>query len=340
MMTQAPQKRWATAISISAAAMLLAVAARAGTTIGFGSSVGATNLTSSGELVDQSFVFQLGTFESGFVPTAANTDEWLGAWREASDIEGQPLEGNTAPYRTQELGEPFPPGMRANNFTSSVTLDHNAPPFDLGGQLFIWGYDRRALPGAAEWILISDPSWIWPDGSSNLPAASYSVSGASVAVLGEIMGDGFEMRTAAVTVPGESANFYEGWLYGNFSEVELLDPALETEVWGDQADPDDDSLSNLMEYFTAGDPRQSDSFAVLGAPQISGDEIVVEFRQSLSAVGVVGQVEWSPDLKTWSRQGIEQVALGESAGHVAMRASLPIGDVRKAYFRLTVQRLP
>jgi hypothetical protein len=154
------------------------------------------------------------------------------------------------------------------------------------------------------------------------------------------MGDGFEMRTAAVTVPGESAKFYEGWLYGSFSEVDLFDPALEAEVWGEHADPDEDGLSNLMEYFTARDPRRADSTAVLGAPQIAGEEIFVEFRQSLSAIGVVGQVEWSADLLNWSRLGVEQEPIGEDSGHVVMRASRSIGEARKAYFRLTVQRAP
>ncbi|MFT4548297.1 MAG: hypothetical protein ACI8XO_002205 [Verrucomicrobiales bacterium] len=189
----------------------------AGTTIGFGSSVGATNLISSDAAMPEGFLFQLGTFEGDFEPTSSNTDKWLLGWRPASDREGEPLEGNTAAYQTQELGGGFPPGFRANSFSSSVMLDHNEAPFDLGGQLYIWGYDQRATPGAAEWILITDPAWIWPDGSSNLPATSYAVSSATVVMLGEIKGDGFEMKTAVVTVSDSSADFYEGWLAENFS---------------------------------------------------------------------------------------------------------------------------
>jgi hypothetical protein len=185
---------------------------RAGTTIAYGSTVGVTNLTSTGAPMSEGFVFQLGTFEGGFVPGPSNTDGWLGAWRPASDREGEPLEGNSANYQTQLLGGAFPPGMRANCFTGSVTLDHNEPPFDLGGQLYIWGYDQRVSAGAAEWILITDPSWRWPDGSSNLPAISYAVSGASVVVLGDINGDGYEMRSAAVTVPASSASL-SGWVF-------------------------------------------------------------------------------------------------------------------------------
>ena len=338
----APQKQSVAAIAVAAAVALLACAAvtQAGTTIGFGSSVGATNLTSSGALVDDSFVFQLGTFEGDFIPTPENTDQWLQQWREASDLEGTPLVGNTAPYQTKELGGLFPPGMRANSFTSSVTVDHNSPPFDLGGQLYIWGYNRRSLPGAAEWILISDPSWTWPDGSNHLPATSYSVSGASIAVVGEIGGDGFEMMTAAVTVPGSSADFYEGWLLSNFSNSAVTNPALEAEVWGGHADPDRDGLKNLLEYFIGSDPQLANPEGALLMPEISGDRISVEFRQSLRAIGVIGQVEWSDDMVNWSRIGIEQVPLGEDVTHATVRASKAVGSARKAYFRLTVQRVP
>jgi hypothetical protein len=330
--------RWAFAGTLSA--LLSLGCAHAGTTIAFGSSVGATNLVSSGGVMHDGFVFQLGTFDGGFIPAAGNTDFWLGAWRPASDREGEPLVGNIAAYLTQDLGDGFPAGFRVNSFSSSVTLDHNEPPFDLGGQLYIWGYDQRATPGAAEWILISDPTWIWPDGSSNQPAASYAVSGATISVVGEIKGDGFEMQTAAVTVPDSSAGFYEGWLAANFTEGVLGNPALELEVWGEFADPDRDRLSNLMEYFTGNDPNAAATTDVLSQPEISGDDITVEFRQSLSAIGVSGLVEWSTDLQSWSRQGIVQEAAGEDATHATLRASWPIGEASKAFFRLTVQHAP
>ena len=141
------RRNWITAAGIACG--LATVSPReveAGTTIGFGSSVGVTNLTSSGGAMHGGFVFQLGTFDGDFNPTSANTDQWLGAWRAASDREGEPLVGNTAPYSTRELGGGFPAGTRVNSFSSSVTLDHNEPPFDLGGQLYIWGL--RSTGGA------------------------------------------------------------------------------------------------------------------------------------------------------------------------------------------------
>ena len=312
----------------------------AGTTIAYGSSVGVTNLTSSGAPMPEGFVFQLGTFEGGFVPDPSNTDGWLGAWRPASDREGEPLAGNSAAYQTQLLGGVFPPEMRANCFTGSLTLDHNEPPFDLGGQLYIWGYDQRVTAGAAEWILITDPGWKWPDGSSNLPAISYAVSGASIVVLGDINGEGYEMRSAAVTVPASSASLYEGWLAQNFSAGVLGDEALEAEVWGDHADPDGDGLSNLLEYFTANDPNLLETVSGVGQPMVDGDKIVVAYRRSLSATGVVGQMEWSKDLQSWSRDGIVQTTVDENATHANMRASWPMGEARQAFFRLTVQREP
>lgn len=341
MSTRARRPNWS-AIAVLAIGVLVGPTAvvEAGTTIGFGSSVAATNLTSSGAPMHEGFEFQLGTFEGDFQPTADNTAQWLGAWRPASDRDGVPLEGNTVPYQTRELGGVFPEGVRANHFAGSVTLDHNEPPFDLGGQLYIWGYDQRATPGPAEWILITDPSWIWPDGSSNLPAASYAVSGESTAIVGEVSGVGFEMQSAAVTVPDAVADFYEGWLAKHFSASVLGNPDLEATEWGQFADPDKDGLSNLLEYFIAGDPLVATTTDVLGRLQISGGQIVLEYRRSLSAIGVVGQVEWSTDLKVWSREGIEQQEAGGDETHQAVRVSWPLVEARKAFFRLSVQPAP
>ncbi|MFT4548296.1 MAG: hypothetical protein ACI8XO_002206 [Verrucomicrobiales bacterium] len=123
-----------------------------------------------------------------------------------------------------------------------------------------------------------------------------------------------------------------------FLQGELGEPSLELTVWGEFADPDVDGLSNLIEYFTGNDPHGASSVAPLGQPVISGDEISAEYHQSLSAIGVVGQVEWSADLKTWSRSGVTQAAAGEDESHVTVRARVAIGDAQQAFFRLAVQR--
>ena len=75
-MRKQPRQRNRSAIAGLACAMMISSTgvAEAGTTIGFGSTVGATNLTSSGGLMHDGFVFQLGTFVGDFEPTAENTD--------------------------------------------------------------------------------------------------------------------------------------------------------------------------------------------------------------------------------------------------------------------------
>jgi hypothetical protein len=187
---------------------------------------------------------------------------------------------------------------------------------------------------------ITDPGWIWPDGSSNLPAFSYTVPGATQAIVGTINGPGYEMRTAAVTVTEESAGYLEGWLAQNFSVATLGDAALESEIWGDQADPDDDGLSNLLEYFGGYNPNVTESVAAISRPEFSGEEIFVEYRKSLSASGVVGQVEWSDDLQVWHRDGLVETRVGEDETHATFRASRLAGAADKAYFRLSVRREP
>jgi len=308
----------------------------AGTSVNFGSTVAATNEKSTGEELTSDFRFQLGTFAGEFQPTATNTDEWLAAWRPASDATGQPLEGSTVNYQKQELGDPFPAGMRAESFSGSVTLQHNEPPFDLGGRLYIWGYDQRTMPGSAEWILVTDPMWVWPDGSSNLPAVNYAVPDASQAILGTINQSGVEMKTAPVTVPGSVVGIYEGWLAQNFSASDLENPSLSSAVWGELADPDADGIANLLEFYTGRDPNLYEPTDLVSQPVIQDGEVHVHFQISPSATGVTGAIEWSDNLQDWSREGLTEALLVEDG---SMRVSQNIGDERTLFFRLVARRV-
>ena len=57
-------------------------------------------------------------------------------------------------------------------------------------------------------------------------------------------------------------------------------------------------------------------------------------------LAIVGQVEWSADLKSWSRDRVEQSVSSEDETHLTVRASVPVGTARRAFFRLAVQRVP
>ncbi|MFT4637759.1 MAG: hypothetical protein ACI8T1_001069 [Verrucomicrobiales bacterium] len=306
------------ALSLAASAVV-----EAGTTVAYGSTVGAVNLKSDGSRMDESFSFQLGTFAGGFIPTASNTDLWLENWRAL----------DSAVYNTQPVGGIFPPDLLINAFADSVLLEDNSPPFDIGGKIYIWGYDQRAVPGAAEWILVTDPDWSWPDGSLVLPAVGYSVGNADIAVIGTINDGGVEMLSASVTVPISSSATYEGWLASYFSEPVLDDPSMEGEMWGDLADPDGDGFPNLVEYFVGEDPVVLSSVLDL---QIAEDgSLHASYGKAADAVGVTARIEWSVDLETWRTDGVLESVVG---GEIQVQFDTG-GVTGRRFVRLVVERI-
>jgi len=49
----------------------------------------------------------------------------------------------------------------------------------------------------------------------------------------------------------------ESWQWDHFTNAELEDVFLESSVWGEMADPDEDGRTNLLEYAQGTDPRSS-----------------------------------------------------------------------------------
>ncbi len=73
-----------------------------------------------------------------------------------------------------------------------------------------------------------------------------------------------------ITYTDEPAPYlYAMWCHSRFTNAQLADPTLETTVWGQQADPDADGLTNLAEFERASTPefstQPSDLAAVCGA---------------------------------------------------------------------------
>jgi len=121
---------------------------------------------------DSGFFFELGTFAPGFDPTTASTDQWLANWTAVTDAGGVPLASATTEFTTY-ISDLFGPYV---GYNSEVNLDHNNPPFTTTQQGYVWGFDTRTDPGAAQWVLITNSNdWLFPNASGGIGGGSLSV---------------------------------------------------------------------------------------------------------------------------------------------------------------------
>ncbi len=326
--------------ALAAALVLTSMAASPGSaTIGFSSTIGATNVRGDGAPMGSEFTFEIGTFTDGFEPSADNTADWLAHWAPLSDAAADPIPESAVAYESRELPPPFPAGTTAAGFSGEVVFDHNEPPFQAMGAVFIWGYDNRTEAGAGEWILVTSSTWGWPVATANYPAVSFSIGDADTVVLGAVNGDGFHMLSAGVAVEAGSApQGYGTWLAEHFSAGDLADPEQMETLWGVLADPDRDGAANVIEYFAGSDPRDAGAAASAQA-SIEGEHFVFRFDQSKAATGVEATVEWTRDMLAWRTDSVELAAVEDLGTHLRIEARVPLAvSGRDAFARLNVRR--
>ncbi len=195
-----------------------------------------THQQSTGAPLTSEFYFEVGGFKNGFIPTSSNTSQWTANWASVG--------------RAQ---------FDATNqrFAKTATLITNADPFRTNQPVYIWGY--KATTGPSEWILLTRPiaNWAWPDVDNPfIPTSpSYSLNPIVTnitAIIGTFNQAGVVMKTAAVSNSPIPALTYAAWVAANFTAAEQNNPLIS----GQNADPDNDRLTNLHEYAIASPPKQ------------------------------------------------------------------------------------
>lgn len=99
------------------------------------------------------------------------------------------------------------------------------------------------------------------------------------------------IQLKAVGLTGKDA-----WLFTHFTQEQLENPFLESSIWGDHADPDDDMQNNYFEYVAGLDPNDSAS----------------KFNSNINNSASPGEVEisFSPIVSERSYQVVYRSSLG------------------------------
>jgi hypothetical protein len=117
---------------------------------------------------------------------------------------------------------------------------------------------------------------------------------------------------------GESQPPIEAWRDASFES-----DSSNAAIAGNDADPDGDGLSNLVEYALGLDPNAP---STPPAAQVAGGVLSITYTVNLLATDVSIATEWSGDLATWDDTGITLETLGETGSLRTVRASIPAGS--------------
>lgn len=168
--------------------------------IGWGNLPFTDNRTSQDVPVDSSFVFELGLFEEGFIPTGENVDQWADHWRVADRVAYDP---QTA-------------------FASGSYVEvSNAFPFEKGRRGYIWGYRNEDNP-RGEWILVTDSDGQWPEANPLPFPVTWLITASSTTVAGQVDAEG---NFTTARIEGARRPWLSGmqWQSFVFTSAELQD---------------------------------------------------------------------------------------------------------------------
>ncbi|MCB1129976.1 MAG: hypothetical protein KDN05_02540 [Verrucomicrobiae bacterium] len=261
---------------------------------------GTTNLASTGAAMDGAFVFEVGVFSDGFVPTVSNLIEWQDHW-----VPAQQTNYNPANQR----------------FASVHVVTANSAPFTAGATGWIFG--RKTGAASVEWILFRSSSWSWPEPDPFSPfVLEWNAADADQIVLGTVNASGspFLMRSAEV-------RSFDQW-----RGTELAGEPLD----GPNDDPDHDGRPNAFEFAFGTSPLIPDASQPAAIDFDAGHARVTVPR--LAGRPVHLWVEVSENLTTWSSGPPHLETVVETSASLVVRDPIAAGPLRpRAFYRVRVE---
>lgn len=194
-------------------------------TVFWGSNFNDLLFDSSGNPLDSSYSFEIGTF-GAFVPTYQNVDQWAANWKVIDRaFDATPWDLNDPDSEGWNSTEQFFVGTVTHN-TDGTSDSPDANPSDVFAQnevVYLWAYNSKSIVPTSEWALVTDGSssgdladdWLVPDPSDTLSSFNWQLTDANDAVIGGangVQGPGtysanpgsFSLQTAVVPEPGSA----------------------------------------------------------------------------------------------------------------------------------------
>jgi alpha-tubulin suppressor-like RCC1 family protein len=107
----------------------------------------------------------------------------------------------------------------------------------------------------------------------------------------------------------------------------------------DDADPDGDGVTNLMEFATGADPTEGGVIETPVSPPAAGVVGFTYTRNKLASAEVVWTVEWTDTLGSdWSSNGVSETVIADDGTLETVVATLPGGPDGKRFVHLKVTR--
>lgn len=279
--------------------------------IRFFSAADQVNLTSTGEPMGDDFVFELGVFADGFIPTDQNTAEWAARWLAAKDAAG-----NNARV-TYNSGH--------NRLDAEFLVTNNQAPFAQGTPGYLWGF--RTSGKGTEWILLRKDVWAWPTPNTLNPLPPEWNVAEATAIVGQVNPGGipFLMKSAAVSGSAPPPTDWPQWQNQYLAAGAPRNP-------GD--DPDGDGTTNLLEYIfdMRPDVAEPPPSMPLDWVQIAGQRFLTVSIPRNGWRHATLEVEVSSDLRRWNSGPSHTATIAESPEEWIVRDLSPVSPVTPMRF--------
>ncbi len=137
---------------------------------------------------------------------------------------------------------------------------------------------------------------------------------------------------------GDGEEKLSSWRIMHFDRADLIDPEKNASIWGDRADPDQDGIPNLIEYYMGLDPNAGDNGNawLITVDPGGSNTVIFSYLRSVVVDASLCRPEWTKDLSSspviWSSENITYRQENNPGGQAMIEATVRISPGDKAIF--------